>query len=209
MSIIPTKKISALALLGALAIFPCIADAATPDYRDVVHDKRGNVVVNRYGNCVRTKWIGSGDECGAKSVAVVTERRVLTQDDRTVYFPFDQAVLVEPEQAKLDNLAAAVKDDRFVKEARIFGYADRIGSTSYNDKLSQRRAKAVQDYLAQRGVINTRVTETRWFGESNPITKCDDGLARAALIGCLQKDRRVEIEIDYTPTGEMAAPIAH
>lgn len=196
------SKISMIALFGALAIMPVAANAAQADYRDVVHDKRGNVVVNGWGNCVRTKWVGKGDECGPEAmVQTTTARKVLTQDERTVYFPFDKSILTPESKVRLDSLANQIKDDKQVKEARIFGFADRIGSTTYNDKLSQRRAKAVEDYLKSRGVINTRVTETRWFGESQPATQCGD-LPRAELITCLQKDRRVEIEVDYAP--EMA-----
>lgn len=195
---LPSLKVSTLALIAAISFAaPALADA---DLRDVVHDKRGNVVVNRYGNCVRTKWIGSHDECGARFVqAVQQERRIVGEEERTVYFDFDKAVLTEQSVMRLNTLARNIKDDGNVKEARIVGYADRIGSTTYNDKLSQRRAKAVQDYLTAQGVINTRVTETRWLGESVPVTSCAADLKRPELIACLQKDRRVEVEIDYNP----------
>ena len=196
-------KISTLALVSALAFAP-VAAHADNDLRDVVHDQRGNVVVITNGNCVRTKWVGAADECGAAPVVAVVkrERAVIAQDERTVYFEFDKATLTPESRIRLDSLAAKIKREEDVKEARIAGYADRLGSTSYNDRLSQRRARAVSDYLTEKGVINTRVTETRWLGESAPITKCAEGLARAEKIACLQKDRRVEVEIDYKP--EMA-----
>ncbi len=191
-------KVSTLALFGALAFMP-VAQADT-DLRDVVHDQRGNVVVITNGNCVRTKWVGGADECAPGAVAMVKrERAVIAQDERTVYFDFDKATLTTESKIRLDSLASKIRDDSDVKEARIAGYADRIGSTSYNDRLSQRRSKAVSDYLTAKGVINNRVTETRWLGESAPITKCAENLSRADKIACLQKDRRVEVEIDYKP----------
>lgn len=195
-------KISTLALCSLIAFAP--AAHADADLRDVVHDQRGNVVVSGNGNCVRTKWVGSADECGAGVAAIIKrERAVIAQDERTIYFEFDKATLTPESRIRLDSLAAKIKDDADVKEARIAGYADRMGSTSYNDKLSQRRAKAVGDYLTAKGVINNRVTETRWLGESAPVTKCAEDLNRADKIACLQKDRRVEVEIDYKP--EVAA----
>ena len=194
-----TLKVSAIALIGLLAIVPDFANAAQ-DNRDVVHDRRGNVVVNRWGNCVRTKWVGSADECGAATVAQVAtikQRHELTQEERTVYFPFDKATLTADSTSRLDALAANIKNDDQVKQARIVGFADRIGSKAYNQKLSERRAAAVRKYLEGKGIITSRVTETRWLGETAPVTNCPDTLKRPELIACLQKDRRVEVEIDY------------
>lgn len=201
-----TLKISALALLGALSVLPTFAEAA-PDNRDVVHDRRGNVVTNRWGNCVRTKWIGSADECGAVAVAQVAtikQHQEIAKEDRTVYFDFDKALLTADATSRLDNLSASIKNDDQVKQARIVGFADRIGSKPYNEKLSQRRAAAVRKYLEGKGIITSHVTETRWLGETAPVTTCADTLKRPELIACLQKDRRVEVEIDYvTPKTEV------
>ena len=51
------------------------------------------------------------------------------------------------QKARLDTLANVLKSDQSVKEAKIVGYADRIGSVSYNEQLSQKRAETVRDYL--------------------------------------------------------------
>lgn len=67
--------------------------------------------------------------------------------DLEVRFEFDSAMLTPTAQAVLDNLATALTTDlasyRFVLE----GHTDAVGSADYNLGLSQRRARAVRDYL--------------------------------------------------------------
>jgi outer membrane protein OmpA-like peptidoglycan-associated protein len=84
-----------------------------------------------------------------------------------------------------------------IRGVSVVGYADRIGSEKYNEKLSKRRAKVVEGFLQENGYLNTTIAKTRWLGESVPITECPSGLGRAALIKCLQKDRRVTVEMQY------------
>lgn len=189
------KKSTAL-LLGVICIWLTTAPAhADPDYRDVVRDGRGNVVVNSFHNCVHTRWMGDRDVCDAQPT--MRKRTDIGQEERTVYFEFNKAVLAPEAVAKLNSLADTLKADDQVRQARIVGYADRIGTASYNERLSQKRAQNVRNYLISRGFINSRVVDTRWLGESAPATKCPDTLSHEELIKCLQKDRRVEVEIDY------------
>jgi len=67
------------------------------------------------------------------------------------------------------------------------GHTDSIGTERYNQGLSERRARAVRDYLVKKGINPARIT-TRGFGETKPIAdnKTRDGRA---------KNRRVEIRV--------------
>lgn len=175
---------------------------ANPNYRDVVRDTQGQVVRDTAGNCVRTKWINPTGVCPGAALPLLRERTVKTRTDivkeeRTIYFAFDKADLSAAAKTRLDSLAHTLKTANDVQEARSVGFADRIGSIAYNDKLSQRRAEVVRNYLVTQGYTNVSNTETRWFGESVPATDCSGVKARAKLIACLQKDRRVEVEIGY------------
>lgn len=80
--------------------------------------------------------------------------------------------------------------------AVVVGYTDRIGSDSYNQKLSEARARTVANFLVSKGMAASKVAiEGR--GEANPVTgtKCNGVKAKAQLISCLAPDRRVEVRV--------------
>ncbi len=110
-------------------------------------------------------------------------------------FDFDKAVLRTEGKAKLDELAAKIKDIKLEVIIAV-GHADRIGSDKYNQKLSERRAESVKAYLVSKGVEPNRVY-TEGKGEKQPVTKADQctGPKSKKVIDCLQPDRRVEIEV--------------
>lgn len=175
-------SVCAAALMG-------VATAAVAGHghpHKVVKDERGNVVVNTFNNCVITKWSAQYDECTDAS-----------REARTVYFDFDRSTLTPAAKAKLDSLVDIIQDSTMVDSVSIVGYADRIGSDDYNYRLSQRRARSVQNYLASRGYYDTRSTEVRSFGESRPVSNCE-GITGKELKACLWRDRRVEIELNYS-----------
>ena len=110
-------------------------------------------------------------------------------------FDFNKATLRPAGKAKLDELvskAAAIK----LEVILVVGHTDRIGSDSYNQKLSEKRAAAVKEYLVAKGIEANRVY-TEGKGEKQPVTgdKCKGNAPTKALIECLQPDRRADIEI--------------
>ena len=109
----------------------------------------------------------------------------------TELFAFNSANLTMP-QPRLDEIAAALSADPGITDVDITGYADRLGSSQYNQKLSEQRANAVRDYLIGKGIASGRL---RAFGkgESNPVVVCTNK-NRAELIKCLEPNRRVEVE---------------
>ena len=72
------------------------------------------------------------------------------------HFAFDSAVLTAEDKATLDAAAARLKELQFV-EGTAIGHTDNIGTAEYNQKLSERRAQAVVDYLASKGVYPGRI----------------------------------------------------
>ena len=70
----------------------------------------------------------------------------------------------------------------------VLGHTDTTGSNEHNQLLSERRAAAVADYLATRGVARARMA-TRGFGETAPLYVPDDTEMKRAA------NRRVEIKI--------------
>ena len=109
----------------------------------------------------------------------------------TELFAFDSAEL-QKSQPKLDEIANVLMNDSTIDDVLIVGYTDRIGSETYNQKLSELRAQAIKNYLVGRGVKAERL-KAIGKGESSPIADCT-GKKNVALIKCLAPNRRVEIE---------------
>lgn len=109
----------------------------------------------------------------------------------TELFGFDSAKL-NPNQPKLDDIAKLLNDNPSINNVVITGYTDRIGSDKYNQKLSERRANAVKEYLVGKGVAADRLSAVG-KGKANPVVECHDK-KRADLIKCLEPNRRVEVE---------------
>ena len=111
-------------------------------------------------------------------------------------FDFNKAVLRPEGKAKLDDLIAKSKALK-LEVILAVGHTDRIGSDAYNQKLSEKRAAAVKEYLVSKGLEANRVY-TEGKGEKQPVTggKCGKSEKKTkALIDCLQPDRRVDIEV--------------
>ena len=109
----------------------------------------------------------------------------------TELFGFDSAKL-NPNQPKLDDIANVLNANSSIDNVVISGYADRLGSDKYNQKLSERRALSVKEYLVGKGVAASRLNAVG-KGEANPVVQCNDK-KRADLIKCLEPNRRVEVE---------------
>lgn len=108
----------------------------------------------------------------------------------TELFGFDSADLRTP-QPKLDEIATALNSAPRVQDVVITGYTDHLGATKYNQKLSERRAHSVKNYLTNRGVDTNRLV-AEGKGEADPVVVCAT-MKRIELIKCLEPNRRVEI----------------
>lgn len=114
-----------------------------------------------------------------------TERGLLvTLGD--VLFEFGKSDLLPSANPRMDKLAAFLQQfpDR---QLRIEGYTDSVGSVAANQRLSERRAAAVQSALVSRGVSPQRIA-TQGYGKSYPIASNASPEGRAL-------NRRVEVVI--------------
>jgi outer membrane protein OmpA-like peptidoglycan-associated protein len=101
------------------------------------------------------------------TVERVEENLLLVRFDSDVLFDVDSALLTADSQATLNDAAAVFLEYR--KTAIIAqGHTDSTGSESYNQDLSERRAKAVVNYLIGQGVDTTRITAVG-YGEAHPV----------------------------------------
>ncbi|EMH4030110.1 outer membrane protein A [Klebsiella oxytoca] len=132
----------------------------------------------------------------APAPVVETKRFTLKSD---VLFNFNKATLKPQGQQALDQLYTQLssmdpKDGSVV----VLGYTDAVGSAQYNQKLSEKRAQSVVDYLVSKGIPSDKIS-ARGMGKADPVTgnTCGykAGRATKAQIDCLAPDRRVEIEV--------------
>ena len=100
-------------------------------------------------------------------------------------FDFDKAVLRPDGKKNIDDALAKLKGVD-LEMVIATGHTDNVGTDAYNQKLSERRAAAVKDYLVSKGVASAKVT-TIGKGESQPVATNKTAEGR-------QKNRRVDIE---------------
>ena len=208
------KKTLAAALLASVGF------AAVAQERVYVIDQRDVVAKSGFDLCWRTgywtpaaaaadkagcecdKDLIPADVCTGKAASAAApaaagpkpagEKITIAAD---ALFDFDKAVLRPEGKAKLDELAG--KAGQLNLEVILaVGHTDRLGGAAYNQKLSEKRAAAVKEYLVAKGIEANRVY-TEGKGKSQPVTgdTCKGNKKTKALIDCLQPDRRVDIEL--------------
>lgn len=198
--------------LAASAAYPLIEDNA-----GYLQDSRGSAVLSTNGNCWHTgNWrpalatVVGCDGVMAKAVPVVplvtapeeppvvpeaqaappaetvTEKITLDTD---AFFDFDKAVLKKAGAATLKELAGRLAG-MSVKVIVATGHTDAVGSATYNQKLSERRAAAVKAFLLSQSLPSDRIY-TQGKGEKQPIASNNNSKGRA-------ENRRVDIEVVST-----------
>lgn len=113
-----------------------------------------------------------------------------------VTFAVDSSAISPSFRATLDQIAASMNQypDSLID---VYGHTDSTGSDAYNQALSERRARAVADYLIMRGVSSARI-RSQGFGETQPVASNDTPEGRS-------RNRRVEIKIVPVSQEEVSA----
>jgi outer membrane protein OmpA-like peptidoglycan-associated protein len=101
-------------------------------------------------------------------------------------FAFDKAEL-RAEDRELLSRVAGILISATDYTISVNGHTDDVGTAEYNQKLSERRAQAVYDYLAQAG-LSKDILSVQGHGKSRPLVPATSDAARA-------KNRRVELGI--------------
>ncbi len=104
-----------------------------------------------------------------------------------VDFQFDSATLTTGAKLALDQVASVLLNNPTWSSIEIKGHTDNIGPDAYNQKLSERRANAVKDYLVSKG-LNASALTTSGYGKTQPIATNNTAEGRKA-------NRRVEFVV--------------
>jgi len=144
--------------------------------------------------------VGCPDKCpgtpadtqvDANGCAVVSMEVKTTLSNDEVNFDFDKFNLKPTGKVKLDKLVEFINGDlSHVPDIAVVGHTDSAGTESYNQKLSERRAQAVANYLRTNGVPASLIMESG-KGELAPVADNKTKAGRA-------QNRRVEITIRKT-----------
>ena len=102
------------------------------------------------------------------------------------FFAFDKSVVQPAGKAKLDDLVKRMQA-MDIEVVVAVGHTDSTGPSSYNQRLSVRRAEAVKAYMVSKGVDADRIF-TEGKGEDSPVADNSSRSGRA-------KNRRVEVEV--------------
>jgi len=95
-------------------------------------------------------------ENGRRALETAAKRGVTPTLDVEVYFPYNSHELTDETRRKLDDVGAAFRERSLAGwRFAIIGHTDAVGSTNFNQELSERRAAAVQDYLVRSASIDT------------------------------------------------------
>lgn len=202
------------------------AQAMNPDEKALVVDSQSRPVKSGDGSCVHSgfgpapAWnsachaplpvpvaqavapapepVAAAPVAAAPVVEVLPEPAVVTESVR-----FDADVLFDSGRSELrpasrDALDAFIGKLQGLESQSVIavGHADRMGSESANQTLSEARVSTVKSYLVSKGLAADRI-ETSAVGETQPnaaTSACKDA-KNAANVACLQADRHVVIDV--------------
>lgn len=171
---------------------------ATVDESGCERDSDGDGVVDRLDQCPDTPAGTQVDEkgcplpppCKSPAPGEAVDLKGCGTGDKIVLhgvnFEFDKSRLRPDAKLILNQVADALLAAPTIR-IEIGGHTDGRGSADYNQKLSQRRAQAVADYLVSRGVEAGRMT-AQGYGMSQPVASNDTDEGR-------EQNRRVELKI--------------
>ena len=217
-----TKQLKLSALFVALvASGTAMASEAHTKHGYVVSSQSQEVVRNNYGESWKSTYfdketqgrIECGDAVAVEQAPEYAEETV-SLSAKTL-FGFDKDILRPEAKESLNALAQRLSNSN-VESVRVEGHTDFMGSEQYNQALSERRANVVANYLVNQGVASNKISAVG-LGESqaqmtgtceaevaNLGKKVSKAKRRAALIACIEPDRRVDVKIRSIITKQVA-----
>jgi len=190
------------ALVAMLALASAAGPAAAQQATEVTGRELGLIfpIQDLLGKVIDLRFVVTDMAGRAQNIAGQAQNLQVKETDTEirielaadVLFDFDKATIRPSAASALHNVADIIRDKAKGRVVRIEGHTDGKGSAAYNQKLSERRADSVRQWLAQKeGLAGARLT-TQGFGATRPVAPntrpdgADDPEGR-------QKNRRVEI----------------
>ncbi|HXH01280.1 MAG TPA: OmpA family protein [Xanthomonadaceae bacterium] len=150
-------------------------------------------------NCADSDSDGDGvNDCDDKCPGSVAGQTIgpdgcpvpVSIDLRGVNFDFDRSNL-RPDAVAILNEAIEILKRYPELRVEVAGHTDECGSDEYNQGLSERRSRAVYDYLTANGIDGGRLAGPNGYGESRPLENLGDDFP-----GCKsERNRRTELNV--------------
>ncbi|WP_337154084.1 OmpA family protein [Pseudomonas protegens] len=156
-------------------------------------DEDGDGVPDSRDKCPHTPRGVQVDANGCPPPPPVVEEVVVVKEEtiviRDVHFHFDSAKLTDADKTKLNTIVTRLKEEASSAQLRVTGHTDSVGSDAYNQKLSDKRAHSVVEYLISNGIPRSSFVSVTGAGESKPVADNKTAEGRAM-------NRRTEIQIN-------------
>lgn len=162
---------------------------------DLKKDSDGDGVADHLDKCPNTPkgTIVDGGGCPIKVTTQVTERVIVTEEDRKVVkdaisnleFDLGKSTIRQKSYPTLNRVAALLVEKNF--SLKLAGHTDITGSRELNMRLSKDRAEAIKAYLVAQGANASRI-EATGYGPDQPIATNKTESGR-------QQNRRVEFTL--------------
>jgi len=157
------------------------------DRRDVCADTPANTPVNTSG-CPLPQYPAAtpAPPPEPEPTPVAQNETIVLSDAGDVLFAFDSAELSESAKSALVEISKRLSGATLVS-VQVAGHTDSKGSDAYNQKLSERRAQSVSNFLTAQGIPASKLSVVG-YGESQPV-------ADNATDGGRAQNRRVELHV--------------
>ncbi|PCE64607.1 OmpA family protein [Sediminicola luteus] len=127
---------------------------------------KGELYLNTSGTARKTKMLRRD-----VTLQPVLDLKVLA-DLNKIYFDFNKSD-IRPDAAKeLDKVVRLMTITYPEMVIRLEAHTDPVGSHTYNDNLSESRARSTYRYLIEHGIAKERILSVRGYGKRKPINDC-------------------------------------
>lgn len=127
-------------------------------------------------------------QCGLSKEAEENFEQILAS--YIVYYDFDKSNIRNSEKEILEKVIQLMNENPKLK-LNLSSHTDSRGSNEYNQRLSERRANSIMNYIKERITNPDRIT-SKGMGELNPVISCEAGCSNVEH----QKNRRTIFELE-------------
>lgn len=148
-------------------------------------DKDG--IIDKEDSCATIAGVAEYKGCPAPIKLAPAEKRILQKAFSSLEFESGKDIIKATSLPSLNALAKLLSTHKNDWQIKLSGHTDNEGSEESNMILSEKRAKAVQNYLVKRSVPQSNI-QVEWFGQTRPVA--DNGTKDGK-----KKNRRVEMSV--------------